>query len=170
MLSHLTRFGAAAVLLPALAWPGLAGPSHLHLLPSTTKEYLSAPDARKLTEPWDKTAFARLLKDYVSKRETLAGVAWLLDLRHDPSVDDIAMSRLLAERGIPLLAILTKADKVRRGQRRAHAESILSQIGLVEDQSIMTSVATREGIPELRRSITALATLWAKAGALREEK
>jgi GTP-binding protein len=104
--------------------------------------------------------FARLLRDYVGTRENLAGVVWLLDLRHDPSDSDLKMAGLLDARAVPVLAVLTKADKVRSAQRPTRHAAILKQIGLPEDQSLRTSVETREGIADLRRSLGRVASDW----------
>lgn len=70
------------------------------------------------------------------------------------------MGELLETRRVPVLAVLTKADKVRHGQRTRRHEAILHEIGLPEDQSLRTSVTTREGIADLRRSLGRLAAAW----------
>jgi GTP-binding protein len=106
-------------------------------------------------------AFAKLLRDYVTHRDPLAGVVWLLDIRHDPSESDLQMSELLDARAIPVLAVLTKADKVRPAQRALRQAAILKDLAMPEDQSLRTSVTTREGIADLRRALGRLATTWA---------
>ena len=44
--------------------------------------------------------YRKLVDGYLSRREMLMGVVWLLDVRHMPSKDDIAMQELLIESGI----------------------------------------------------------------------
>jgi GTP-binding protein len=107
-----------------------------------------------------RAGFAHLLHDYLTQREPLAGAVWLLDVRHDPSDTDFQMGDLLEERGVPVLVVLTKADKVRPGQRDARRTAILAQLELPEEQSLMTSVTTREGLADLRRALGRLATAW----------
>jgi len=86
-------------------------------------------------------------------RERLAGAVWLLDLRHDPSVDDRTMQDALAEAGTPVLAALTKSDKLPRGQWLRRARAVRELLGLDEDQVIVTSARTGEGVDELREAI-----------------
>ncbi len=71
----------------------------------------------------DRRRFHALLQEYLSTREPLAGVIWLLDVRREPSPDDHEVAELLARRGVPVLAAITKADKLsrtRRGERARH--------------------------------------------------
>lgn len=104
-----------------------------------------------------RAGFVRLLRAYVSERRDLAGIVWLLDIRHKPSRDDVAMGGLLGERGVPVLAALTKADAVARQRRPEHVRAILGELDLGEDQCLITSARTNEGIEDLRQSIDTLA-------------
>ncbi len=103
----------------------------------------------------DRTAFRRLVRHALG-RVRLAGVVWLLDIRHEPSADDRTMQDLLAEREMRALAALTKGDKVPRGERRRREQELRATLGLPEDQVIVTSARTGEGIPELREAIAGL--------------
>jgi GTP-binding protein len=111
----------------------------------------------------DRTAFRRLVRHALS-RVRLAGVVWLLDIRHEPSADDLTMQDLLAERETRALAALTKADKLPRGPRRRRERELRTTLGLPEDQVIVTSARTGEGIPELREAIAGLVQGAANAG------
>lgn len=42
----------------------------------------------------------------------------LVDIRHDPTEDDITMNQFLRQMGIPFTVIATKADKITRGARQ----------------------------------------------------
>ncbi len=100
---------------------------------------------------------ARLIRDYILTREA-AGLVWLLDLRRDPSADDLAIATLLAERSVRVLVALTKADQVPRGRRRERVDAILSILGiqLTPEQCVLTSARTKEGIAALRAAIERL--------------
>jgi GTP-binding protein len=104
-----------------------------------------------------RAGYRRLLERYLAERRTLAGVVWLLDVRHDPSADDRAIGELLARTGRPVLAALTKADKLGQGARQARAREIAAALGLLEDQVQLTSSSARLGIAELATSILAAA-------------
>jgi GTP-binding protein len=101
----------------------------------------------------ERAGFARLITGYLSGRVPLAGVVWLLDIRHPPSRDDAAMGDLLSRRGVPVLAAVTKADKVTRPRRAERARAILADLDLGDDQCVITSARSREGIDDLRESI-----------------
>ena len=103
----------------------------------------------------DRTAFRRLVRHALG-RVRLAGVVWLLDIRHEPSADDRTMQDLLAERETRALAALTKGDKLPRAERRRREQELRTALGLPEDQVIVTSARTGEGIPELREAIAGL--------------
>ena len=46
--------------------------------------------------------FSKLIERYLLTRASLAGVVWLLDVRRDPSADDIALSDKLAQYEVPV--------------------------------------------------------------------
>jgi len=100
-------------------------------------------------------AFRGLLK-HALRRERLRGVVWLLDIRHPPSVDDRAMQDVLVEGETHVLAALTKSDKVSAAQRRGRERELREELGLPEDQMIVTSAQTGEGIVELKEAIAGL--------------
>lgn len=82
---------------------------------------------------------------------------WLLDIRHDPSQDDRDMHELLGSDDVPVLAALTKADKLPRGQRLKRANALQETLHLDDDQVVITSAETGDGIRELRDAIAGLA-------------
>lgn len=103
----------------------------------------------------ERAAFRGLLK-YVLRRERLAGVVWLLDIRHSPSVDDRAMQEVMIEAEINVLAALTKSDKLSRRERETRERELGADLELTNEQMIVTSAKTGEGIADLKDSIAAL--------------
>jgi GTP-binding protein len=89
-------------------------------------------------------------------RPRLAGIVWLLDIRHEPSAQDLEMQDALHGRASRVLAALTKGDKLSRAQQIAHGRDIRKALELDEEQTITTSVKTGEGIAELREAIGGL--------------
>lgn len=102
-----------------------------------------------------RAAFRGLLK-HALRREGLRGVVWLLDIRHSPSVDDRDMQRVLIEGETHVLAALTKGDKLSTSQRRIRERELREELELPEDQVVVTSTETGEGIVELREAIALL--------------
>jgi GTP-binding protein len=93
---------------------------------------------------------------HVVERPRLAGVVWLLDIRRDPSPDDQAMQDVFASGGTRVLAALTKGDKLPRGQRLTRERALRAALGLPEEQVVLTSAHTGDGIGELREAIVGL--------------
>lgn len=105
----------------------------------------------------DRAGYRKLVTGYVRARESLAGIVWLLDIRHAPSREDREMQELLAASGRPVLAVLTKADKLTRSATRTRVRELSETLGLQPDQVELTSSRSGLGIAELATSITATA-------------
>src|SRR6266699_1013989 len=103
-----------------------------------------------------RTAFRGLVK-HTLRRDRLQGVVWLLDIRHPLSAEDQAMQDALAEEETTrVLAALTKGDKLSAGKRSTRERELRDELGLPEDQVVVTSAKTGEGLVELREAIAGL--------------
>jgi GTP-binding protein len=96
-----------------------------------------------------------LIQGYL-KSPALAGVVQLLDIRRDPSDDDMAMLDFLSELQLPAIVVLTKTDKISRASVAERCENIMQSLGLDSDQTIPFSSATGEGRDELALALVAL--------------
>ena len=103
----------------------------------------------------DRAAFQRLIT-HTLERDHLAGVVWLLDVRRDPSEEDRGMQDRFAARGTRVLAAVTKSDKLPRAARLRREQAIRTALGLDDDQIVLTSARSREGIAELREAVAVL--------------
>jgi GTP-binding protein len=103
-----------------------------------------------------RAGYRRLVNRYLRERPTLAGVVWLLDVRHPPSDDDREMQALLIESGRPVLAVLTKADKLTRNQQHQRARELASELDLPADQMQLTSSRFGAGVKELGDAVMSL--------------
>ena len=65
----------------------------------------------------EKQRWGTMMQDYFTQSEALKHVLCLVDIRHEPTADDMTMNRFLRETGIPFTVIATKADKISRGAR-----------------------------------------------------
>ena len=104
-----------------------------------------------------RAGYRKLVTGYLRTRSSLAGIVWLLDIRHQPSADDLEMQELLAESGCPVLAVFTKADKLTRSGLPVRAHELAEALGLRQDQIQLTSSQSKMGISELATSIVAAA-------------
>lgn len=82
---------------------------------------------------------------YMVDNPRLAGVVSLVDCRHPPTPLDRAMTTWLAEKRLPVLAVLTKADKVGRAAREERIQETTRSLGLDSEQVIWCSSRTGEG-------------------------
>jgi len=128
--------------------PGPQAPGPLYFLDLPGYGYARAGKAQR-------TAFRALVK-YALQRERLRGVVWLLDIRHSPSSDDRVMQDVLVAGETHVLTALTKGDKLSVGQRRTRERELREELELPEDQVVVTSARTGDGIVELREAIEGL--------------
>ena len=97
-----------------------------------------------------------LIEGYLRGTPQLAGVVQLLDLRRDPSEDDVAMLDYLAELELPTIVVLTKADKLARTAADARGDEIMKSLSLERDQTILFSAVTGLGREELAQAVASL--------------
>lgn len=105
----------------------------------------------------ERQAYRKLLERLLTTRETLTGVVWLLDIRHAPSADDAEFHQILTTSGLPVLAVLTKADKLTRSKLAPAVTARALELGLEADQIQWVSSETGAGIPELAEAIMSAA-------------
>jgi GTP-binding protein len=116
--------------------------------------YGYAKVGRELQQEW-----GRELSGYLAEEERLAGVMTLVDVRHGPTALDLDLQELLLAHGRERLVVLTKADKVGRGQRKSMQFKVQKQLGLALPP-MAVSVKTGEGRQELLRSIGECVEAW----------
>lgn len=97
-----------------------------------------------------------LVESYLGGNPDLLGIVLLIDARHGPTEEDGQMLEYLARLGLPTLFVLTKADKLKRSERRRALESAREALGATADQLLVTSARTGEGVDSLRDSMAAL--------------
>lgn len=64
--------------------------------------------------------FGKMIEEYLTQRENLRLVIQLVDLRHNPTEDDVLMYNYLKHFDIPTLVICTKEDKIAKGKVQKH--------------------------------------------------
>jgi len=97
----------------------------------------------------DREAFGKMIDMYLRQRAQLKLVILLVDFRHEPSKDDLAMYEFLNSYGIPCIVVGTKADKVTNNQRRKHEKVIMKAMNLEEDMFLPYSSITKENVEEI---------------------
>ncbi|HEX6924766.1 MAG TPA: ribosome biogenesis GTP-binding protein YihA/YsxC [Longimicrobiaceae bacterium] len=97
-----------------------------------------------------------LINAYLAGDTAPRGVVQLIDMRHGPSREDMVAIDYLAELKIPVLFVLTKADKLNATQRAAAMQKIPGRLGVDPDQVLPVSAHSGQGIEHLLETIGAL--------------
>ena len=72
----------------------------------------------------EKLKWAELLEKYLAKEKMLKHVFFLVDIRHDPTRDDVTMYNYLFKNNLPFTIVATKADKISKSQIKNRLRSI----------------------------------------------
>ncbi|NGQ94372.1 YihA family ribosome biogenesis GTP-binding protein [Brevibacillus sp. SYP-B805] len=99
-------------------------------------------------------SWGKMIEGYLAKRDELRFVIQLIDIRHPPTKDDIAMYAWCKENGLDTVIVATKADKIARGRWQQHAKIIREALTLrSQDPIIPFSSETGQGRDELWQEI-----------------
>ena len=116
--------------------------------------YGYAKVGKQLREDW-----GRELGRYIRDEERLAGVVSLVDIRHGLTARDNDLQELLLASDRERQVVLTKADKVGRGQRARMQQSVQRELTLHE-LPLAVSVRTGEGRQDLLAGINDMVIRW----------
>ena len=91
-----------------------------------------------------------MMDEYLQTREGLIVVAQLIDIRHEPTAQDIQMYEYLQYYGLSGLIVATKADKISRNQLQKQMAMIRRKLNADKDDVILpVSALNRTGHEEL---------------------
>lgn len=106
----------------------------------------------------EKQRWAGLIEGYLNDDRNLALVFQLIDFRHKPTADDLMMIDFLIESEIPFVIVLTKADKMKKREREARREALLTEIPYADEITMIEfSAETGEGVDAIREIIESVA-------------
>lgn len=96
------------------------------------------------------------LDNYLTKREVLAGLVLLMDIRHPLKDFDTAMLNWAHQADMPVHVLLTKSDKLKRGPAQAELLKVRKIVKAFNNEvSVQTfSSQTGEGLTELEQVLT----------------
>jgi GTP-binding protein len=97
-----------------------------------------------------------LIEGYLRRSTSLRGVVQLIDVRRDPSDDDLQMLDFLSDLGTPTIVAITKVDKLSPAAKAARVAELTASLGLDAEQVIPFSAQTGAGRDELAAAIVAL--------------
>ena len=106
----------------------------------------------------EKARWGRMMQDYFEASDELLHVFCLVDIRHDPTADDIQMNTFLRQMGIPFTVIATKCDKISRGARQKQLAPICRALLVQPWQIICFSSEDGTGRDQLLEEIDKVLT------------
>lgn len=107
--------------------------------------YGYAKVSKSVSQDW-----GEMMEKYLSGRQNLLKVIQLVDIRHEPSKQDVEMYEYLRYYGLDGIVVATKADKVSRNQIPKQLKQIRQTLKLgKEDIVIPVSALKRTGYEEL---------------------
>ncbi|SDX40062.1 ribosome biogenesis GTP-binding protein YihA/YsxC [Paenibacillus sp. CF384] len=94
--------------------------------------------------------FGTMIETFLSDREPLHMVFLIVDIRHEPSVDDCLMYDWLKHYEIPVCVVTTKADKIPKSKWDKHVKMVKKKLGFqTGDHHVLFSSETGLGRDEL---------------------
>ncbi|MDO5483910.1 MAG: ribosome biogenesis GTP-binding protein YihA/YsxC [Desulfovibrionaceae bacterium] len=94
----------------------------------------------------ERRKWAKVLEHYLTRSKQLKALALLLDCRLSPQKLDLELASFAASCQIPVIPVLTKADKCNQRERMARQKEWQNIIGT---KPVLTSSTSRLGLPEL---------------------
>jgi len=108
--------------------------------------YGYAKISKETQEKWGK-----MIEDYLHTSETLKVVFLLVDMRHEPSQNDLQMASWIKANGFDPVFILTKADKLSKNEQAKMLGVMKKAFGTIQKDGIYLpfSATTKQGVLEV---------------------
>lgn len=85
----------------------------------------------------EKESWGQMIETFLTSSPNLLGMIHLLDIRHNPTADDITMMDWIRHFNMPLIVLATKADKLGKTRLKPQVDKIRSQLRLSHDMPII---------------------------------
>ena len=103
----------------------------------------------------DREKWGQFIENYLLKRDECQLIIQVIDLRHPPTKDDVAMYQWLKYFNKPVQIVATKADKISKGQFQKQKDQIRKALDLsAEDEIILFSAETGLGVEQIDALLT----------------
>ncbi|MBS3758081.1 MAG: YihA family ribosome biogenesis GTP-binding protein [Desulfobacterales bacterium] len=100
-----------------------------------------------------KNNWGPMVEKFLSTRRTLKGVVLILDIRRPPENEETDFINWLLAYAIPVILVLTKADKLSKNKRINQLKAIAGKMGMASEDLICFSAKTRMGINDVWTAI-----------------
>jgi GTP-binding protein len=78
----------------------------------------------------EKVTSGKFIEEYLAKRENIALIVLVLDIRHKPTEDDLLMYKFIASSNLPFIVVTNKADKIAVTKVDSAVEEIKNYLGI----------------------------------------
>ncbi|MEG0842828.1 MAG: ribosome biogenesis GTP-binding protein YihA/YsxC [Romboutsia sp.] len=85
----------------------------------------------------EKDKWGTIMERYLEDRDELCAIFLLVDIRHEPTNDDVMMYDWIKHFGYNCVVIATKADKISRGQYQKHISIIRKKLNLESTEKVI---------------------------------
>lgn len=93
-----------------------------------------------------KAKWGKMIENYLHKSPMLKCVFLLIDIRHEPSVNDKTMYDWVVFNGYQPVIIATKLDKIKRSQVQKHLKMVRQGLGIGQEVTVIPfSAETKQG-------------------------
>ncbi|HBI93922.1 MAG: ribosome biogenesis GTP-binding protein YihA/YsxC [Terrisporobacter othiniensis] len=104
----------------------------------------------------EKDKWGVIMERYLQDRPELCAIFLLVDIRHEPTNDDVMMYEWIKHFGYNCVIIATKADKISRGQYQKHISVIRKKLQLEKDEKVLPlSSSKKTGVEDVWNEIIA---------------
>ena len=104
----------------------------------------------------EKDKWGVIMERYLQDRQELSAIFLLVDIRHEPTNDDVMMYEWIKHFGYNCVVIATKADKISRGQYQKHISIIRKKLQLEKDEKVIPlSSSKKTGVEDVWNEIIA---------------
>jgi len=100
----------------------------------------------------ERSTWRALIEAYLGDREVLRAVVLLVDARRGAQEEECDLAAWLVDRGVSVIPVLTKADKLAKGDRLPAAAALARSLGMTRP-ALVCSARTGDGIDPLWRAI-----------------
>lgn len=102
----------------------------------------------------EKDKWGNIMESYLEDRQELCAIFLLVDIRHEPTNDDVMMYEWIKHFGYECVVIATKADKISRGQYQKHTSIIRKKLQLEKGEKIIPlSASKKTGVEDVWNEI-----------------
>lgn len=102
----------------------------------------------------EKRKWGNMIETFLASSPNLLGMIHLVDIRHNPTVDDITMMDWILHFNMPLTVVATKADKLGKTRIKPQADKIREKLQISKDIPLIPfSSQTKYGKEALLESL-----------------